>query len=145
MVATEKDFENISEPNQQRDAKDNTKNIGTSTVSSELQKIMCTQCNIQFGSYDPYRINRRSNLITKEEKQLKYHISLFHEENFKCIDCGEEFDHTDKSKSRNSLQRTLAWSLQILIRISKRFIEKYVVSDTDLPVESRRSRQDFFF
>ena len=37
----------------------------------------------------------------------------------------------------------LALSLQILIKISKRFIEKYIVSDIDLPLKYRGSRQAF--
>ena len=57
------------------------------------------------------------------------------------LDNGEDkvrFGRSDLSAIlQNSLQRRLAaaWSLQILIRISKGFIEKYVVSDIDLPVK----------
>ena len=95
------DFENISETNPHINAKDNTKNI-----SAESNKIMCSQCNIEFGDYDrrPHLINQGD--ITKAENQLKHHMSIFHEENFKCIQCGEDFSGWyDKSKARKKLSQ----------------------------------------
>ena len=95
------DFENISETNPHINAKDNTKNI-----SAESNKIMCSQCNIEFGDYDrrPHLITQGD--ITKAENQLKHHMSIFHEENFKCIQCGEDFSGWyDKSKARKKLSQ----------------------------------------
>ena len=95
------DFENISETNPHINDKDNTKNIST-----ESNKIMCSQCNIEFGDYDrrPHLITQVD--ITKAENQLKHHMSMFHEENFKCIQCGEDFSGWyDKSKARKKLSQ----------------------------------------